>query len=89
MLFDFWYLKASLDKNIPWNRLNISKLLVNVGLLVVTALDLIMSFVKKGGDSELPLYGVDIWTPIIKLLTFVSCTILDLFHILQIFPNCS
>ncbi|XP_030564885.1 multidrug resistance-associated protein 1, partial [Drosophila novamexicana] len=71
MLFDFWYLKASLDKNIPWNRLNISKLLVNVGLLVVTALDLIMSFVKKGGDSELPLYGVDIWTPIIKLLTFL------------------
>ncbi|KRF85621.1 multidrug resistance-associated protein 1 isoform X6 [Drosophila virilis] len=71
MLFDFWYLKASLDKNIPWNRLNISKLLINVGLLVVTALDLIMSFVKKGGDSELPLYGVDIWTPIIKLLTFL------------------
>ncbi|XP_064537334.1 multidrug resistance-associated protein 1 isoform X3 [Drosophila montana] len=71
MLFDFWYLKASLDKNIPWNRLNISKLLVNVGLLVVTALDLIMAFVKKGGDSELPLYGVDIWTPVIKLLTFL------------------
>ncbi|XP_060645841.1 multidrug resistance-associated protein 1 isoform X12 [Drosophila nasuta] len=71
MLFDFWYLKASLDKNIPWSKISISKLLFTIGLLVITILDLIMAFVKKGGDSELPRYGLDVWGPIIKIATFL------------------
>ncbi|KAM8717859.1 hypothetical protein ACLKA7_004542 [Drosophila subpalustris] len=75
VLFDFWYLKASLDKNIPWNKVSISKLLFNIGLLVITVLDLIMAFVKKGGDSELPLYAVDVWGPIIKIATFLMLLI--------------
>ncbi|XP_041631913.1 multidrug resistance-associated protein 1 isoform X1 [Drosophila kikkawai] len=69
--FDFYYLKASLDRNIPWNKLNVSKALVNVGLLVITALDLIMALIKKGGDSQLPLYDLDVWGPIIKFATFL------------------
>ncbi|XP_023165481.2 multidrug resistance-associated protein 1 isoform X10 [Drosophila hydei] len=69
ILIDFWYLKASLDRNIPWNKLSIGKVLFNVGLIVITALDLIMAFVKKG-ESNIPIYAVDIWTPIIKLATF-------------------
>ncbi|XP_050740738.1 multidrug resistance-associated protein 1 isoform X5 [Drosophila biarmipes] len=71
VIFDFYYLKASLDRNIPWNKLNVSKALVNLGLLVITALDLIMALIKKGGDSELPLYDVDVWGPIIKFATFL------------------
>ncbi|XP_068141679.1 multidrug resistance-associated protein 1 isoform X2 [Drosophila tropicalis] len=71
VVFDFYYLKASLDKNIPWNKVNLSKLLVNLGLLVITALDLIMALVKKGGDSSLPLYDLDVWGPIIKFATFL------------------
>ncbi|XP_033169172.1 multidrug resistance-associated protein 1 isoform X11 [Drosophila mauritiana] len=71
VIFDFYYLKASLDRNIPWNKLNVSKALVNLGLLVITALDLIMALVKKGGDSELPLYDLDVWGPIIKFATFL------------------
>ncbi|KQS70504.1 multidrug resistance-associated protein 1 isoform X8 [Drosophila erecta] len=71
VIFDFYYLKASLDRNIPWNKLNVSKALVNLGLLVITALDLIMALIKKGGDSELPLYDLDIWGPIIKFATFL------------------
>ncbi|KAH8293076.1 hypothetical protein KR044_000492 [Drosophila immigrans] len=71
VLFDFWYLKASLDKNIPWSKISISKLLFNTGLLVITILDLIMAFVKKGGDSDLPMYDLDIWGPIIKIATFL------------------
>ncbi|XP_015036519.1 multidrug resistance-associated protein 1 isoform X3 [Drosophila pseudoobscura] len=71
VVFDFYYLKASLDRNIPWNKLSVSKMLVNLGLLVITALDLIMALVKKGGDSELPLYDLDVWGPIIKFVTFL------------------
>ncbi|XP_033248602.1 multidrug resistance-associated protein 1 isoform X7 [Drosophila miranda] len=71
VVFDFYYLKASLDRNIPWNKLSVSKMLVNLGLLVITALDLIMALVKKGGDSELPLYDLDVWGPIIKFATFL------------------
>ncbi|XP_017115600.1 multidrug resistance-associated protein 1 isoform X6 [Drosophila elegans] len=71
VIFDFYYLKASLDRNIPWNKLNVSKALVNLGLLVITALDLIMALIKKGGDSELPLYDLDVWGPIIKFATFL------------------
>ncbi|XP_016987820.1 multidrug resistance-associated protein 1 isoform X2 [Drosophila rhopaloa] len=71
VIFDFYYLKASLDRNIPWNKLSVSKALVNLGLLVITALDLIMALIKKGGDSELPLYDLDVWGPIIKFATFL------------------
>lgn len=72
MLFDFYYLKASLDRNIPWNKLNITKLLFTIGLLVITILDLVMALIKKGEDMPLPLNPVDIWGPIIKIVTFVS-----------------
>ncbi|XP_039496045.1 multidrug resistance-associated protein 1 isoform X10 [Drosophila santomea] len=71
VIFDFYYLKASLDRNIPWNKLSVTKALVNLGLLVITALDLIMALIKKGGDSELPLYDLDVWGPIIKFATFL------------------
>ncbi|XP_032311194.1 multidrug resistance-associated protein 1 isoform X6 [Drosophila ananassae] len=71
VVFDFYYLKASLDRNIPWNKLNVSKALVNVGLLVLTALDLIMALIKKGGDDQPPLYKLDVWGPIIKFATFL------------------
>lgn len=48
-----------------------SKALVNVGLLVLTALDLIMALIKKGGDSQPPLFKLDVWGPIIKFATFL------------------
>ncbi|XP_033149992.1 LOW QUALITY PROTEIN: multidrug resistance-associated protein 1 [Drosophila busckii] len=75
VLFDFYYLRASLDKNIPWTKLSIAKLLFNLGLVVVTALDLIMAFIKKGGDSQLALTNLDVWGPIIKLATFLMLLI--------------
>ncbi|XP_032595391.1 multidrug resistance-associated protein 1 isoform X7 [Drosophila grimshawi] len=76
VLFDFWYLKASLDKNIPWGKLNTAKLFVNLGLLVITALDLIMALVKKGDEmGSGPLYALDIWGPIIKFATFLMLLI--------------
>ncbi|XP_065356725.1 multidrug resistance-associated protein 1 isoform X5 [Calliphora vicina] len=71
-IFDFYYLKASLDKNIPWNKLNISKLLLTLCLLVLTAVDFIMALVNKGNDDTADLiYPVEIWTPVIKFATFI------------------
>ncbi|XP_030383704.1 multidrug resistance-associated protein 1 isoform X7 [Scaptodrosophila lebanonensis] len=76
VLFDVYYLKASFDQNIPWTKLNISKLLINIGLLVITALDLIVALVKK---NDISIHAVDIWSPIIKfasfLLTFLFITL--------------
>ncbi|KAM7353891.1 multidrug-Resistance like Protein 1 isoform 2-T2 [Cochliomyia hominivorax] len=71
-IFDFYYLKASLDKDIPWNKLNISKLVLTLGLLVLTAVDFIMALVKKANDDTADLiYPVEIWTPVIKFATFL------------------
>ncbi|XP_037958175.1 multidrug resistance-associated protein 1 isoform X4 [Teleopsis dalmanni] len=69
-IFDFYYLKASLDKNIPWNKLNLSKLAVNSGLLILTAVDFIMALVKKGDDGY-DINPVDVWGPVIKFATFL------------------
>ncbi|KAI8125132.1 Multidrug resistance-associated protein 1 [Lucilia cuprina] len=71
-IFDFYYLKASLDKNIPWNKLNISKLLLTLSLLVLTAVDFIMAMVYKADNDTADLiYPVHIWTPVIKFATFI------------------
>lgn len=79
-IFDFYYLKASLDKDIPWNKLNISKLILTLGLLVLTAVDFIMALVKKGNDETADIiYPVEIWTPVIKFATFVSILFVYLF----------
>lgn len=68
-LFDFYYLTASLDRDIPWNKLNVIKLIVNLLLLLLTAGDIVAALVK-GTESAL-IHPVDIWTPVIKFVTFV------------------
>lgn len=71
-LFDFYYLKASLDKNIPWNKLNISKLVLNSALLILSATDFVVALVKKGDEDTASLiHPVDIWGPVIKFVTFL------------------
>ncbi|XP_028899889.2 multidrug resistance-associated protein 1 isoform X3 [Zeugodacus cucurbitae] len=71
-VFDFYYLKASLDKNIPWNKLNISKLVLNSALLILSAIDFVFALVKSGDEATASLiHPVDIWGPIIKFATFL------------------
>ncbi|XP_037884223.1 multidrug resistance-associated protein 1 isoform X16 [Glossina fuscipes] len=71
-IFDFYYLKASLDKNIPWNKLNISKLLLTLSLLLLTAVDFFSALVKEGNNETADLiYPVDVWTPVVKFATFL------------------
>ncbi|XP_067624098.1 multidrug resistance-associated protein 1 isoform X4 [Eurosta solidaginis] len=71
-LFDIYYLKASLDKNIPWNKINLSKLVLNSALLILTAVDFVMAIKTKGNDERAHLiHPVDIWTPVIKFASFL------------------
>uniref|UniRef100_A0A1B0GFC7 ABC transmembrane type-1 domain-containing protein n=1 Tax=Glossina morsitans morsitans TaxID=37546 RepID=A0A1B0GFC7_GLOMM len=71
-IFDFYYLKASLDKNIPWNKLNISKLVLTLSLLLLTAIDFFSALVKEGNNETADLiYPVDVWTPVVKFATFL------------------
>ena len=60
----------SRDKNIPWNS-NILKPLVNILLIVLMAVDIGMA-VTYSNDSTKNIHDVHIYTPVIKLLTFVS-----------------
>lgn len=69
-LFDFYYLKASLDRDIPWNKLNIFKLIVTTVLLLLAVSDLVAALVMDIGHVSI--YPVDIWMPVTKLATFVS-----------------
>lgn len=62
-------MKASLNRNIPWNFLNVTKLTLIVALLILTAVDFIKAITKQGDPD---LYPVDIWSPVIKFVTFVS-----------------
>lgn len=71
--FDICYLRTSLDKNIPWNKLNISKVVLILSLLILTAVDIIMALIKRSDENtSVFIYPVDIWSPIIKFAAFVS-----------------
>lgn len=63
-------MKNNLARNIPWNFFNLTKLAVNVALIILTALDLISAASRRNNGQVI--YDLDIVTPIIKLLTFVS-----------------
>lgn len=64
---EVFYILHSKKRDIPWNFLNISKLILTGALIILSLTDIIMSV-----NSEETLYSVDIYTPIIKILTFVS-----------------
>lgn len=64
------YMKNNLARNIPWNFFNILKLLINLLLIVLAIVDL--SFASSRRSDGETIYDVDIVTPVIKLLTFVS-----------------
>ncbi|XP_037921935.1 multidrug resistance-associated protein 1 isoform X7 [Hermetia illucens] len=66
-LLDVYYIRTSLNRNIPWNVLNLSKLTLTLFLLVVAITDLI-SALSWSGDS--PIMPVDYYTPLIKAVSF-------------------
>lgn len=64
---EVYYILHSKKKDIPWNVLNVSKIILTSVLIILSLTDVITTV-----NSEEFIYSVDIYTPIIKILTFVS-----------------
>lgn len=75
---EVYYILHSKRRDIPWNWLNVAKLLGTSILFVLTVTDLVTA-INSASSSESDVYKVDIYTPVVKLLSFVS--ILELFMI--------
>ncbi|XP_026315306.1 multidrug resistance-associated protein 1 isoform X2 [Hyposmocoma kahamanoa] len=75
-LLEAYYIFNSKERNIPWNILNISKLIVTCLLIVLKFVDLGVS-VHRSSQQEEEVPNNDYYCPIIKLLTFgLSATLL-------------
>nr|QCO93576.1 ATP-binding cassette subfamily C member 5 [Chilo suppressalis] len=73
---DLYYILHSKEKNIPWNILNITKLVVNCLLIVVKFVDLGVT-VHNSSQKDKVVANADYYSPIIKILTFgLSATLL-------------
>lgn len=70
-LLDAYYIFNSKERNIPWSVLNISKLIVTGLLIVLKFVDLGVS-VFRSSQHEEKIPNNDYYSPIIKLITFVS-----------------
>ncbi|KAJ8982897.1 hypothetical protein NQ317_004327 [Molorchus minor] len=62
---EVYYILNSKRWNIPWSWINVSKLIVTGVLAILTLSDLVVAF--KSDE----VYRVDIYTPLIKLFTFL------------------
>lgn len=70
---DIFYIKNSINRNVPWSIFSVSKLLFTSALILLTLVDLIVVFTNSGSD----VYPVDYYTPAIKISTFaLSATLL-------------
>lgn len=70
---EVFYIVNSKNKDIPWNFLNVSKLLINCLLIILSVTDFAtaIKFINDGHES---VHNVDVYTPVVKILTFVSIT---------------
>ncbi|VEN40411.1 unnamed protein product [Callosobruchus maculatus] len=68
---EVYYIISSKKRNVPWNWLNITKLTIILALIVLTLVDLVTAF-KSAASSDSVVYSVDIYSPLIKIFTFVS-----------------
>ncbi|CAH2076223.1 unnamed protein product, partial [Iphiclides podalirius] len=74
-LLDAYYILNSKERNIPWNILNTSKLLITCLLIVLKFVDLGVTVHKSSKEEEV--FNADYYSPIIKILTFgLSATLL-------------
>ncbi|XP_028034268.1 multidrug resistance-associated protein 1 isoform X4 [Bombyx mandarina] len=73
---DLYYIFNSKERNIPWNILNITKLLVTCLLIVLKFVDLGVA-VHLSSNGEKEVYNANYYSPVIKILTFgLSATLL-------------
>lgn len=68
---EVYYISNSKKRDIRWNFLNITKLLSTVLLIVLSFADLATNFAHIKSEV-FKVYDVDIYTPVIKVISFVS-----------------
>ncbi|KAL0880786.1 hypothetical protein ABMA27_001981 [Loxostege sticticalis] len=68
-LLDIYYILHSKEKNIPWNPLNITKLIITSVLIVVKFVDLGVT-VHNSSQKENIVSNADYYSPIFLILTF-------------------
>lgn len=66
---ELYNIKTSRYADIPWSFLNVTRLLISIILIGLSASDLVYGIISKGSPG---VYNVHIFTPIIKMVTFVS-----------------
>lgn len=77
-LFDLYYIRNSINRNIPWSFLNTTKTILTTALIFLTCADLIIVVANQKDNN---VYPVDFYTPVIKIATFVSAMNLKDRHI--------
>lgn len=60
-------MKISKKRNVPWNWRNVVKLIITGILIILTFIDLVAVVF-----SEKVTYNVDIYSPLIKVISYVS-----------------
>ncbi|XP_067009700.2 multidrug resistance-associated protein 1 isoform X3 [Anabrus simplex] len=70
-----YYILHSKSRNIPWNWLNISKLIITCLLIVLSAADLGQA-IQQNNSGEMERYSVDYYVPVIKMVTFGLAAVL-------------
>lgn len=71
---DLYYLSRSTKPDIRWTWINRLKLVITAALSVTSIADIALAFTEKD-TTKVP--NVDLYSPLIKLLTFVSKCIND------------
>ncbi|CAH0714288.1 unnamed protein product, partial [Brenthis ino] len=74
-LLDLFYILNSKERNIPWNLLNISKLVITCLLIVLKFVDLGVTVHKSSKEDE-DVFNADYYSPIVKILTFILSALL-------------
>lgn len=65
---EIFYIRGSKNRDIPWGFLNVSKVVINIALIVLSSADAIMAIVT----DDKSIYAVHLYSPVIKIATFVS-----------------
>lgn len=78
---------SSKQKNIPWNWLNITKLLVTTILIILLAGELLITFGVS--DDRKAVYDINFFASLIKFLTVVSLEIINEMRNLIFFWDCN
>ncbi|KAL3269849.1 hypothetical protein HHI36_008907 [Cryptolaemus montrouzieri] len=72
---EVFYILNSKNKDVPWNWLNGSKLFITLFLCVLSIVEFILNL-----SSNRVLYSVDIYTPVIRILSFALSALLLIYN---------